>query len=235
MTQNLTKGWTDEQLAARVAAELPDGACVNLGIGLPTTVALYVPSDREVVFHSENGIIGMGPDPAPGEEDRDVVNAGKKPVTLITGAAIVDQADSFSLIRGGRLDVSILGGLQVSALGDLANWKVPQAQGVGGVGGAMDLVVGAKKVFVMMRHVDKHGRPKLVDACTFPLTAPRCVSAVFTDFGVFECREGRFAVRELAPNVSEDEVRSATAAPVDFLDVREYAWHAAPKPGGGQS
>ncbi len=216
MTQSMTKSWADEQLAARVAAELPDGACVNLGIGLPTMVALYVPSDREVIFHSENGIIGMGPAPAPGKEDPDVVNAGKKPVTLIAGASIVHQADSFSLIRAGRLDISILGGLQVSAMGDLANWKVPEAQGAGGVGGAMDLVAGAKKVFVMMRHVDKHGRTKLVDRCTFPLTGLRCVSVIFTDLGVFECREGTFFVRELAPNVSEDEVRAATGAPLEY-------------------
>lgn len=210
------KGWSDEQLAARVARELLDGTCVNLGIGLPTTVALHVPRDREVIFHSENGLIGMGPAPAPGAEDPDIVNAGKKPVTLVTGAAIVHQADSFSLIRGGRLDVSILGGLQVSAQGDLANWKVPGAQGVGGVGGAMDLAVGAKKVFVMMRHVDKRGGPKLVDRCTFPLTATACVTTVFTDFGIIDCRNGGFVVRELAPGISAAEMRAATGAPVRF-------------------
>lgn len=210
------KGWSDEQLAVRVARELLDGTCVNLGIGLPTTVALHVPRDREVIFHSENGLIGMGPAPAPGAEDPDIVNAGKKPVTLVTGAAIVHQADSFSLIRGGRLDVSILGGLQVSAQGDLANWKVPGAQGVGGVGGAMDLAVGAKKVFVMMRHVDKRGGPKLVDRCTFPLTATACVTTVFTDFGIIDCRDGNFVVRELAPGISAAEMRAATGAPVRF-------------------
>ena len=210
------KGWSDEQLAVRVARELLDGTCVNLGIGLPTTVALHVPRDREVIFHSENGLIGMGPAPAPGAEDPDIVNAGKKPVTLVTGAAIVHQADSFSLIRGGRLDVSILGGLQVSAQGDLANWKVPGAQGVGGVGGAMDLAVGAKKVFVMMRHVDKRGGPKLVDRCTFPLTATACVTTVFTDFGIIDCRDGGFVVRELAPGISAAEMRAATGAPVRF-------------------
>ena len=210
------KGWSDEQLAVRVARELLDGTCVNLGIGLPTTVALHVPHDREVIFHSENGLIGMGPAPAPGAEDPDIVNAGKKPVTLVTGAAIVHQADSFSLIRGGRLDVSILGGLQVSAQGDLANWKVPGAQGVGGVGGAMDLAVGAKKVFVMMRHVDKRGGPKLVDRCTFPLTATACVTTVFTDFGIIDCRDGNFVVRELAPGISAAEMRAATGAPVRF-------------------
>lgn len=210
------KGWSDEQLAVRVARELQDGSCVNLGIGLPTTVALHVPPDREVIFHSENGLIGMGPAPVSGNEDPDIVNAGKQPVTLVTGAAIVHQADSFSLIRGGRLDVSILGGLQVSARGDLANWKVPGAKGVGGVGGAMDLAVGAKKVFVMMRHVDKRGGAKLVAECTFPLTAANCVTTVFTDFGVVDCGEGGFVVRELAPGISAAEMSAATGAPVRF-------------------
>ena len=208
-------GWNDDDLARRVAEELPDGACVNLGIGLPTKVALYVPKGREILFHSENGIIGMGPDPAPGEEDPDVVNAGKRHVTLITGAAIVDHADSFGLIRGGRLDATVLGGLQVSARGDLANWKVPSA-GVGGVGGAMDLAVGARRVLVMMKHLDKEGRPKLLEACTFPLTAPACVTSVFTNLGVFDCADGVFVVRELAPGVSRDDARNNTAAPVQF-------------------
>jgi 3-oxoadipate CoA-transferase beta subunit len=212
----MSKGWTDEQLAARVAEELADGACVNLGIGPPTKVARYVPKGREIVFHSENGLVGMGPAPPPGSEDPDVVDAGKKPATLITGAAIVHQADSFSLIRGGRLDVSILGGLQVSSNGDLANWKVPEAKGVGGVGGAMDLAVGAKKVFAMMRHVDKHGRPKLVEVCSLPLTAKSCVSTVFTDLGVIDCRGGEFVVRELAPGVSKEQMRAVTGAPVQF-------------------
>lgn len=217
----MKQGWSDEELAKRVAAELPDGACVNLGIGLPTAVVRHIPDEHEILFHSENGIIGMGPEPVPGEEDMDVVNAGKKPVTLVRGAAIVHQADSFSLIRGGRLDYSILGGLQVSSRGDLANWKVPGAKGVGGVGGAMDLAVGAKHVFVMMRHVDKNGNAKLVSECTFPLTAPRCVSTVFTDYGVFDCVEGGFLVRELATGISEEDVRAATAGNIEFAaDVR---------------
>jgi 3-oxoadipate CoA-transferase, beta subunit len=215
MSEN-KKGWSDAQLAARIADDLTEGMCVNLGIGLPTTVALYVPPEREVLIHSENGIIGMGPAPAPGSEDWDVVNASKGPVTLITGASIVSHADSFAIIRGGKIDVSILGGLQVAANGDLANWKVPEAKGAGGVGGAMDLVAGAKQVWVMMRHVDKHGRSKLMEACTFPLTGLRCVSVVYTDLGVFEVRSGNFFVRELAPGVSESDVRAATAAPLEF-------------------
>lgn len=208
--------WNDEQVARRIAEELEDGAVVNLGIGLPTTVAMYVPPHRTIIFHSENGIIGMGPAPQSGKEDPDIVNAGKQPVTLVTGAAIVHQADSFALIRSGRLDVAVLGGLQVASNGDLANWKVPETKGAGGVGGAMDLVAGARRVFVLMRHIDKHGRPKLVERCTFPLTGMRCVSLVFTDFGVFECGGDRFIVRELAPDVGADEVRTSVGAPVEF-------------------
>ncbi|HEX3468969.1 MAG TPA: 3-oxoacid CoA-transferase subunit B, partial [Candidatus Elarobacter sp.] len=216
MTAAATVGWTDQQLAERIARELADGACVNLGIGLPTTVAHYVPREREIIFHSENGIIGMGPAPEPGQVDPDIVNAGKAPVTLIRGAAIVHQADSFSLIRSGRLDVAILGGLQVAANGDLANWNVPGGKGVGGVGGAMDLAVGAKRMFVMMRHVDKHGRPKLVAECTFPLTARGCVTTVFTDLGVVDCRDGTFVVRELAPGVTRESITAATGGPIAF-------------------
>lgn len=219
----MKRGWSDEELAKRVAEELPDGACVNLGIGLPMAVVRHIPNDLEILIHSENGIIGMGPEPMPGEEDPDIVNAGKKPVTLLRGAAIVHQADSFSLIRGGRLDYSILGGLQVSARGDLANWKVPGAKGVGGVGGAMDLAVGAKHVFVMMRHVDKQGHAKLVDECAFPLTAPQCVSTVFTDYGVFDCIDGQFMVRELAPGISEEDVKAATTGRIEFAPDSKVA------------
>lgn len=219
----MSKGWTDADIATRVAQTLPDGACVNLGIGLPTSVAGCVPQGRRILFHSENGIIGMGPDPEPGREDPDVVNAGKKPVTLIPGAAIVHQADSFSLIRSGRLDYSILGGLQVSEQGDLANWRVPSAKGVGGVGGAMDLVVGARNVLVMMRHTDKNGASKLLKKCTFPLTGLACVTTVFTDLGIFDCRDGKFRARELAPGVSVEDVQRATDADVDFGEIQKSA------------
>lgn len=213
----MSTGWNDEQLAHRVAQEFPDGACVNLGIGLPTLVARHVPADREVLFHSENGLVGMGPSPAPGEEDPDVVNAGKKPVTLVTGAAIVHQADSFSLIRGGRLYATVLGGLQVAANGDLANWKVPGAPGVGGVGGAMDLAAGARRVFVMMRHTDKSGTPKLVRECSFPLTAKGCVTTVFTDLAVIDIDPDGFVVREMAPGVTREGLAAATGAPLRFI------------------
>jgi 3-oxoadipate CoA-transferase beta subunit len=212
----MSKGWTDDQIAARVARELPEGACVNLGIGFPTKVTQHVPRGVEIIFHSENGIIGMGSVPLPGEEDPDLVNAGKQPVTLIPGAAIVHQADSFALIRGGRLDYSILGGLQVAENGDLANWKVPGAKGVGGVGGAMDLAVGAKHLLVMMRHTDKSGSAKLLKRCTFPLTGSKCVTSVFTELGIFDCRDGEFVARELAPGVSPDDVQHVTEASVKF-------------------
>lgn len=209
-------GWSDDELARRVALEFPDGACVNLGIGLPTLVARHVPADRDVLFHSENGLVGMGPEPAPGQEDPDIVNAGKKPVTLIRGAAIVHQADSFSLIRGGRLYATVLGGLQVAGNGDLANWKVPGTPGVGGVGGAMDLAAGAQRVLVMMRHTDKNGAPKLVRRCTFPITATRCVTTVYTDLAVIDLRDGRFVVRERAPGVTREQLEAATDAALSF-------------------
>ncbi|HMN78883.1 MAG TPA: 3-oxoacid CoA-transferase subunit B [Burkholderiaceae bacterium] len=211
-------GWSDDELARRVALDFPDGACVNLGIGLPTRVARHVPADREVLFHSENGLVGMGPEPAPGREDPDIVNAGKKPVTLVRGAAIVHQADSFSLIRGGRLWATVLGGLQVAENGDLANWKVPGTPGVGGVGGAMDLAAGARRVIVMMRHTDKQGAPKLVRRCTFPLTATRCVTSVFTELAVIDLRDGHFVVREAAPGVTRDHLAAATGAALHFND-----------------
>lgn len=212
----MSKGWTEQQMAARVGRELFDGAVANLGFGLPIMVGSHIPAGMQVFLHSENGIIGMGPDPTPEQVDPDIVNAAKKPATLITGAAIVHQADSFSLIRGGRMDFSILGALQVSSAGDLANWRVPGAKGVGGVGGAMDLAVGARKVLVMMRQTDKDGRSKLLETCTFPLTAPACVDRIFTDMGVIDCTSEGFVVRELAPGISEDEMRAAIAAPARF-------------------
>lgn len=209
-------GWTDKEMALRVSREFPDGSSVNLGIGLPTLIAGSISDDIQVFIHSENGIIGMGPDPEPGQEDPDVVNAGKKPVTLVPGASIVHQADSFSFIRSGRLDFTVLGALQVSAQGDLANWRIPGGKGVGGVGGAMDLAVGARQVFAMMRQLDKSGKSKLVAQCQFPLTAPNCISKVFTEMGVIGCDNGTFVVYELAPGVTEQQMRQAIEAPVRF-------------------
>ena len=212
----MSVGWTDQEIAKQVANSLPGGCSVNLGIGLPTLVADSIGQEKLVIIHSENGLIGMGPDPEPGKVDPDIVNAGKKPVTLIKGAAIVHQADSFSFIRGGRLDFSVLGALQVARNGDLANWRVPGSKGVGGVGGAMDLAVGAKFVYVMMRQLDKNGHSKLVEKCDFPLTARGCVSKIFTELGVIECRNDQFVVLELAPGVSQERMRSSIGTGCTF-------------------
>lgn len=212
----MNKGWSEDELANRVASDLPEGAVVNLGIGLPIKVANHIPKEKVVFFHSENGIIGLGSAPESGFEDPDIVNAAKRPATLIPGASIIHHADSFSLIRGGRLDYSILGALQVSPSGDIANWRVPGQKGGGGVGGAMDLAVGAKNVLVMMRHEDKKGAPKLVAHCTFPLTAVKTVTLVYTELGVFECAGDKFIVRACAPNISKAELQERTDAELQF-------------------
>ncbi len=178
--------WTRDQMAARVARDIPDGAIVNLGIGLPTRVADHLPTDREILLQSENGILGMGPSPAAGGEDFDLINAGKMPVTLKAGGCFFHHADSFAMMRGGHLDVCVLGAFQVSEHGDLANWHTGEPDAVPAVGGAMDLASGAKKTFVMMEHLTKAGQSKLVAACTYPLTAVGCVSRVYTDLAVID-------------------------------------------------
>ena len=178
--------WTRDQLAARVARDIPEGAYVNLGIGLPTLVANHLAKDKEIFLHSENGLLGMGPAPAPGDEDPDLVNAGKQPVTLLTGGAYFHHADSFAMIRGGHIDICVLGAFQVSVDGDLANWHTGEPDTIPAVGGAMDLAVGAKKVFVMMEHLTKKGEPKIVERCTYPLTGRRCVSRIYTDLAVLD-------------------------------------------------
>jgi len=209
----MTEGWTTDQMAARLARDIPDGAYVNLGIGMPTLVTAHIPADREVMHHSENGIVGMGPRPPAGEEDPDLVDAGKNPCTLALGASICDHTVSFTIIRGGRLDVAVLGGMQVSARGDLANWRVA-GQALGSVGGAMDLAAGAKQVWVLMTHTDKSGRPKVVEECTYPLTAARCVDRVYTNLAVLQVEAGGLAVVELAPGVDAAELESSTGAPL---------------------
>jgi 3-oxoadipate CoA-transferase beta subunit len=185
-----------EQMAARVARDIPEGSVVNLGIGLPTKVANYLPADREIMLHSENGVIGMGPAPAPGAEDPDLINAGKQPVTLLPGGAFFHHADSFAMMRGGHLDICVLGAFQVSRHGDLANWHTGEADAIPAVGGAMDLAIGAKSVYVLMEVLTRDGQSKLVDRCTYPLTGVACVSRLYTDVAVFDLKDGRIFLRE---------------------------------------
>ncbi len=208
------KRFTRDEIAQLVARDIPEGCYVNLGIGLPTLVANHLEISKDIFLHSENGILGMGPAPAPGEEDGDLINASKQPVTLLTGGAYFHQADSFAMMRGGHLDICVLGAFQVSRTGDLANWHTGAPDAIPAVGGAMDLASGAKRVFVMMEHQTKSGESKIVDRCTYPLTGVGCVSRIYTDLAVIDITDDGLIVRDLAPGLTLDELQNITGVPL---------------------
>jgi 3-oxoadipate CoA-transferase beta subunit len=203
---------TKDEVAQRVAQDLHDGAYVNLGIGQPTLVANHIPSGMEVILHSENGILGMGPAPVEGQEDYDLINAGKQPVTLLPGGSFFHQADSFAMMRGGHLDVCVLGAFQVSAKGDLANWHTGAPDAIPAVGGAMDLALGAKKTYIMMEHTTKTGEAKIVAECAYPLTAVACVSRIYTDLAVIDVTPKGLVVIDKVEGLSLEELQAKTGA-----------------------
>ena len=207
---------TKDELARRVARDIHDGAYVNLGIGLPTMVANFLPKEREIFLHSENGLLGMGPAPAPGHEDPDLINAGKQPVTLLTGGAYFHHADSFAMMRGGHLDICVLGAFQVSVGGDLANWHTGAPDAIPAVGGAMDLAVGARQVWVMMEHTTKQRAPKIVERCTLPLTGAKVVDRIYSDLARIDVTPQGLLVRAMVPGLDADTLQGLTAAPLRF-------------------
>src|SRR3569832_779250 len=210
------KRLTRDQIAARVAQDIAEGMYVNLGIGLPTMVANHLPKDREIFLQSENGLLGMGPAPLQGEEDADLINAGKQPVTLLKGGSYFHQADSFAMMRGGHLDICVLGAFQVSVKGDLANWHTGALDAIPAVGGAMDLAIGAKQVFVMMEHQTKAGESKVVEKCTYPLTGVGCGNRIYTDLAVIDVTPQGLVVREMIPELSLEELQKITGAPLTY-------------------
>jgi 3-oxoadipate CoA-transferase, beta subunit len=206
--------WTKAEMAMRVARDIPDGAVVNLGIGLPTLVANHLPADREVMMHSENGIIGMGPAPAPGQEDYDLINAGKQPVTLLPGGCFFHHADSFAMMRGGHVDICVLGAFQVAANGDLANWHTGAPDAIPAVGGAMDLATGARQTWVMMEHTTKAGEPKLVARCSYPLTGLGCVRRIVTDLAVMDITPNGVVVIDRVDGLDVDTLQALSGVPL---------------------
>ncbi|MCC7216430.1 MAG: CoA transferase subunit B [Burkholderiales bacterium] len=208
------KRFTRDEMAARVARDIPDGAYVNLGIGLPTRVANHLPPDREIVLHTENGLLGMGPAPATGAEDFDLINAGKQPVTALPGASYFHHADSFAMMRGGHLDYCVLGAFQVSVAGDLANWHTGASDAIPAVGGAMDLAIGAKHVYVMMEHLTKDGASKIVARCTYPLTGLACVERIYTDLAVIDVTPAGLVAVDVVPGLPFAELARLTGVPL---------------------
>ncbi len=217
MTAQAATGWSRPQMAARLAADIPEGWYVNLGVGIPTMVADHVPLEREVIFQSENGVLGMGPAPPKDKVDPWLINAGKQPVTLRPGGAFVHHADSFAMIRGGHLDLCVLGAFEVAANGDIANWATSENDTAPAVGGAMDLAAGARRVWVIMEHTTKDGRSKLVRRCAYPLTALGCVRRVYTNLAVLDVADEGFAVVVLAPGITREDLAAKTDAPLRFV------------------
>ncbi len=207
--------YTRDQMAARVAQDIQEGAYVNLGIGLPTLVANHLPKDREIILHTENGLLGMGPAPAPGAEDPDLINAGKQPVTALPGASFFHHADSFAMMRGGHLDCCVLGAFQVSVGGDLANWHTGAPDAIPAVGGAMDLALGAKRVYVMMEHLTRSGESKVVSRCTYPVTALRCVSRIYTDLAVLEVTPRGLRAVDIVDGLSHAELERLSGVAIE--------------------
>jgi 3-oxoadipate CoA-transferase beta subunit len=207
-----TLGWSRDEMAQRAALDIPDGSYVNLGIGMPELIAKFVPAGREVIYHTENGLLGMGPAPEPGQENPELINAGKKQVTAISGAAFFHHADSFVMIRGHHIDICVLGTMQVAENGDLANWSTGAPGAIPAVGGAMDLVAGVETIYVLTQHCTKKGQPKLLETCTFPLTGQAVVNRIYTDLAVIDVTPEGFEVIELAPGVSFDYVQERTGA-----------------------
>ena len=219
MEKRTMNRYTREQMAARVARDIPNGAYVNLGIGLPTLVANHLPKDREIILHTENGLLGMGPAPEAGAEDPDLINAGKQPVTALPGASFFHHADSFAMMRGGHLDCCVLGAFQVSIAGDLANWHTGTPDAIPAVGGAMDLAIGAKRVYVMMEHMTKKGDSKIVPQCTYPVTGLSCVDRVYTDLAVIDITPDGLRVVEIVEGLPFDELQRMTGVPLAPLSA----------------
>lgn len=213
MVENQTKiGWSKTEMAQKVALDIPDGSYVNLGIGMPEMVADFVPEGRELIYQTENGLLGMGPVPEAGQEDLELINAGKKPVTTNPGACFFHHADSFTMIRGGHIDVCVLGAMQISEEGDLANWSTGAANAIPAVGGAMDLVAGVKRIFVITQHNTKDGKSKLVNQCSYPLTGKGVVETIYTNLAIIDVKEEGLFVREMGPNVNFEYLKERTEA-----------------------